>query len=106
MNYEYLFYVLELKQKPEYGKEQKRLNDALAPIFRLVNGKLFCPKKDASYTNLILALENPGRHITASKEDLEKENLNVLTALEKDFIIHKGFKIGDSIEDFLKKSAE
>ena len=106
LNYEYLFYVLELKQKPEYGKEQKRLNDALAPIFRLVNGKLFCPKKDASYTNLILALENPERHITASKEDLEKENLNVLTALEKDFIIHKGFKIGDSIEDFLKKSAE
>lgn len=105
---EYLFSVIELKQKPEQGKEQTALNEALDPIFRLVNGKLFCPKKDASYTNLILALENPERHFTASKKELENENLNVLAALEKDFIIHEGFKIGDSVEDFLmkKKTAE
>ena len=106
LNEEYLFHVLVLRNKPKQGEERQVLKKALDPIFRLVNGKVFCPKKDASYTNLILALENPEQHVTASKKELENENLNVLVALDKDFIIHKGFKIGDSIEDFLKKTAE
>ena len=103
LNEEYLFHVLVLRNKPKQGEERQALKKALDPIFRLVNGKVFCPKKDASYTNLILALENPEQHVTASKKELENENLNVLVALDKDFIIHKGFKIGDSIEDFLTK---
>lgn len=100
LNKEYSFCILELKDKPEQGKEQQALKDALDPIFRLVNGKVFCPKKEPSYTNLILALEN--------KEEFEKENKEVKEALKKDFIFHEKFELGASIEEFLtkKKNAE
>ena len=105
LNREYKFFILELKNKPKQGEEQKALKKAIDPIFRLVNGKVYCPKKEPSYTNLILALENPENHISASSKQLEEENRKVIAALEKDFVTPKEFKLGANIEEIIKKTA-
>ena len=106
LNNEYSFYILELKNKPKQGEEQQALKEALDPIFRLVNGKVFCPKKEPSYTNLILALEKPENHISASSKQLEEENREVIAAFEKDFVTPKEFKLGANIKEIIKKTAE
>jgi hypothetical protein len=103
---EYLFSILELRNKPKQGYEDQALQDALYPIFRIVNGKVFCPQKESSYNNLILALENPNHPVTATKSELEKENQLVRDALKKDFVIHDGYKLGADIDSFLLKSTQ
>ena len=102
LNSRYNFYVLELKQKPQAGEERQALDAALNPIFRLINGKVLCPKSDESYTNLILALEKP--EVTESYRTIcQKENQKVLEAVETSFYVHKGYMIGCDIDVFLRK---
>lgn len=102
LNSRYSFYVLELKQKPQAGEERQALDAALNPIFRLINGKVLCPKSDESYTNLILALEKP--EVTESYRTIcQKENQKVLEAVETSFYVHKGYMIGCDIDVFLRK---
>ena len=102
LNSRYSFYVLELKQKPQAGEERQALDAALNPIFRLINGKVLCPKSDESYTNLILALEKP--EVTESYRTIcQKENQKVLEAVETSFYVHEGYMIGCDIDVFLRK---
>ena len=76
-----------MKQQPKAGFEKQALLDAIAPIFRIVNGKLFCPKRDEQCTYLILALKKGGN-----------DNKQVLKAVETDFkIAFEDFKIGESL---------
>ena len=87
LNNEYCFKILKLKQQPKAGFEKQALLDAIAPIFRIVNGKLFCPKRDEQCTYLILALKKGGN-----------DNKQVLKAVETDFkIAFEDFKIGESL---------
>ena len=85
LNNEYCFKILKLKQQPKASFEKQALLDAIAPIFRIVNGKVFCPKRDEQCTYLILALK---------KE--EDDNKQVLKAVETDFIIDiDDFQLGE-----------
>lgn len=102
LNKRYAFYILELKHRPTEGNEQAALDSALNPIFRLVNGKVLCPKSDKSYTNLILALERPELS-EAYKTHIKVENQKVLDAVKKDFNIYDGYEIGADISVFLRK---
>ena len=87
LNNEYCFKILTLKQRPKAGFEKQALLDAIAPIFRIVNGKVFCPKRDEQCTYLILALK---------KE--EDDNKQVMKAVETDFIIDiDDFQLGKSL---------
>lgn len=86
LNDVYDFYVI----KPNYGKN---LEEALNPIFRLINGKIFCPKRDGHYNLLILALE---------KADVNT-NHEVITALTEDFILYDNHILGDSLEVTINK---
>ncbi len=95
LNEEYSFSILELKEGTN------SLESSLSPIFKILNGKLFCPREEESYTRLILALEKPEKAITDTKEKLEKERLMVHEALKTDFVIHTGYVLGDDVEEFL-----
>ena len=87
LNNEYCFKILKLKRQPKAGFEKQALLDAITPIFRIVNGKLFCPKRDEQCTYLILALKKGGN-----------DNKQVLKAVETDFkIAFEDFKIGESL---------
>lgn len=102
LNARYDFYILELKKKPKKGEERQALDDALNPIFRIVNGKVLCPKSEKDYTNLILALEKPEGAETG-KLLCKKENQKVLEVVMKDFRVHNGYEIGSDIGVFLRK---
>lgn len=104
LNERYDFYILELKHVPQLGDERQALGDALNPIFRLLNGKVFCPKPEATYTNLILALERPEVAENENRKLLRKnENQKVLEAVETTFWVRGGYEIGTNIDLFLKK---
>ena len=81
--YEYTFSIYELKKKPASGQEYKALQDAINPIFRLLNGIIICPEEDKSFTRFIVALEkadNPKLKKEFSKI-VRKQNNNILEAL-------------------------
>ena len=85
LNKKYCFKILKLKQQPKAGFEKQALLDAIAPIFRIVIGKVFCPKRDERCTYLILALEREG-----------EDNKQVLKAVETDFVIDiDDFQLGE-----------
>lgn len=105
LNDRYVFYILELKNKPKPGEEYDKLNAALNQIFRLVNGKIICPKVDRSYTNLILALERPEKS-EARQHIIKQENKMVLDAVKDDFKIYDGYQIGGDITVFLRKKGQ
>ena len=87
LNREYFFKILKLKQQPKAGFEKQALLDAIAPIFRIVNGKVFCPKRDEHCNYLILALKKDG-----------EDNKQVLKAVEADFMIDiDDFKLGEPL---------
>lgn len=102
LNARYTFYILELKHKSKTGEEQQGLEAAINPIFRLVNGKIICPKSDKSYTNLILALERP-EVSDAYTSIIKKENQKVLDAVKNDFRVFDGYELGCDISVFLRK---
>ena len=105
LNHHYSFYVLVLKHIPKVGEERQALDAALNPIFRQVNGKVFCPKSKESYTNLILALEKP-EIAESGRAVCQKENQMVLEAVENSFYIYEGYRIGGDIDLFLRKQKE
>lgn len=97
LNEEYKFSIYELKQKPVSGQEYKALQDAINPIFRLLNGKIICPEEDKSFTRLIVALEkeeNPKLKREFSRI-VRKQNNNVLEALNKDFVKIRDLMLGE-----------
>ena len=87
LNNEYCFKILTLKQRPKAGFEKQALENVLTPFFKLINGKVLCPKRDEQYTNLILALKK------TNETRGQKENEAVLSAVKADFII-EDFKLG------------
>ena len=87
LNKKYCFKILKLKQQPKAGFERQALLDAIAHIFRIINGKVFCPKRDEQCTYFILALERDG-----------EDNKQVLKALETDFVIEiDNFQLGSPL---------
>lgn len=86
LNEVYDFYVVETKPG-------KNMEEALTPIFRLINGKVYCPKRDKHYSLFILALE---------KAD-DYTNQKVIMALTKDFILYDNHILGDSLETTINK---
>jgi hypothetical protein len=87
LNNKYCFKILTLKQRPKAGFEKQALLDVIAPIFRIVNGKVFCPKRDEQCTYLILTLEREG-----------EDNKQVLEAVKTDFVIDiDNFQLGEPL---------
>ena len=72
INDDYDFYLLDLKQKTGQSIEQ-----VVDSMFRLLNGKIFCPSVNDENIHLILAL--------SKADDCYEENVQVLSEVDKYF---------------------
>ena len=84
-------------ESPTAASYWETLQNAINPIFRLLNGKIICPEEDKAFIRLIVALEkaeNPKLNKEDSKK-IKKQNDNVIEALKKDFVKIKDLVLGE-----------